>query len=97
MVNHGALILCFEHQGSHESESDRITNVMDLRKGDMLIHEGTEHRVKEVRKGKRSHLAAIRLVTDPGECWVRIPVDKPIEGRRTAEATIRLIGTQITL
>jgi hypothetical protein len=92
-VSEGSVLAFFDWDWPMTAEpvtdDEVITNVMDLRKGDTLAHEGLDYPVKEVRKAKRRTDASVRL-TDPtherGEFWVRIPLDAPVKGRRTALA-----------
>jgi len=67
-----------------------ITDVRELRKGDSLTIEGTVYPVKEVRIGRKAKHAAVRLAIPNGEQWHKIPLDQPIDGRRTVEAQQRI-------
>lgn len=68
----------------------RITDVRELRKGDVLTLEGHDYPVKEVRIGKKAERAAIRLGIPDGEWWHKTALDVPIEARRTHEAQKRI-------
>lgn len=68
----------------------RITDVRQLRKGDVLTLDGQDYPVKEVRIGMKAHRAAIRLAIPDGEWWHKCPLDVPVEGRRTHEAQKRI-------
>jgi DNA-binding transcriptional ArsR family regulator len=67
-----------------------ITNVRELRKGDVLTLEGQDYPVKEVRIGQKAKRAAIRLGIPDGEWWYKPPLDQPITAVRTHEAQRRI-------
>jgi DNA-binding transcriptional ArsR family regulator len=67
-----------------------ITDVRQLRKGDMLTVAGRAYPVKEVRIGRKVNRASVRLALTKGEFWHKCPLDVPIEGRRTIEGEQRL-------
>ena len=94
-VTHGDILRCFElgdWTDGIEADTLVISEVMELRKGDMLTIEDHEYAVKEVRRGQGKSLAAVRLdVPDTAsDWWVKLPVEMPVQGRRTSEATQRL-------
>lgn len=83
----------FSDDSEVEAESlvePRITDVRQLRKGDVLTLDGRDYPVKEVRIGMKAKHAAIRLGITDGEWWHKVPLDVPVKGRRTAEAQKRI-------